>query len=272
MPLKRFVASPAGRIQIALADHELIANHRQRRAIILLQPGAAGEPPVWIVWDEVSHAGSPLGGEPQPPGRAAPMRFIETLFPLHAPGGRARLGHAASGELCRTAWSLHHPDDRLANSHGEKLPITCREASAAMEHGDSEANIQVTALRPADQQTGLSVVLEEGFCSHFGFACRRPVLSFRWRGRLPHECAYVLLPFAGVSQEQPFEVSGWCQDRARRGAFEAEIAARPDGRSGQAGRACCRISAQGLAGAPGEPISITLSSGQEQLDELSFIL
>ena len=64
---------------------------------------------------------------------------------------------------------------------------------------------------------------------------------FDWRGRLPHEAAYVLAPFRGLAEKPPWRVNGWCADPARPGALEARVepggaVVRAEGLTGPHGR------------------------------------
>lgn len=213
-----FDGSGCGRIQAAVAEHRLLEEHLQRRALLLFLPYGKPEGAFWVVWERTAHVATGDGGAPPfSPTSPAPKRVTETMFPLHCPGGTAK-AEGLSG------WSLHTMGDRLLNLDGEPLfGLTSKEASEAVEAGDSDANIQVTALQPQDGNAAIGLEVVKGYCFHFGFACARPVLSFKWRGLIPHEAAYVLIPFRGVAETEPFRVEGWSCDRSRPGAFEARL-------------------------------------------------
>ncbi|MBN1809441.1 MAG: heparinase II/III family protein [Planctomycetes bacterium] len=248
--LKLLQESACGRISMAMAEHHLLENHANRRALILCLPeGREGGGGVWFVWDRLVHKGTPEGAEPDHAlNEPAPNRVTETRFNLHAPGGRA----SAEG---LTGWSMHHPGDRLCRmGEQSRMAMTSEDACRAIEHGDSDANLQVTGLPVRDGAAMEGVSVTSGFCTHFGFPCERPVLSFKWRGRLPHEAVYVLVPFRGVPSAAPIIVEGWCADRGKPGAFEARVC----------GTGMCpemTLRAEGLAGGCGDVVELLLRAG-----------
>lgn len=249
------VVSEAGWIHFAMAEHDLIDQHRQRRALLLLMPGGKAERAFFVVWDRVAHINGD-GTEPSLSGAEPPARFVETNFPFHAPGGSARLGEADGSGHIHTAWSCHTPDALVpVCSDAVESTLTVRQAHEAIEHADSEANIQITALDPQASEAGISAVLEEGSSSHFGFAVPRPMVSFRWRGRLAHEAAYVLLPFDGLAEHAPYSVSGQCHDPDRPGFFSCQI-----GNSGRANESLATVHATGLSACGDGEVVVELST------------
>jgi hypothetical protein len=253
--LKLLEESKCGRIKLAMAEHRLIESHILRRALILCLPeGDETGNGFWIVWDRLVHADTKDGTEPPATRNApAPARVTETLFPLHAPGGRAMV-KGLSG------WSLHSPDDIPIKLIDRKpAPFTCAQACEALECVENDANIQVTAIPLADTDATEDVNAEEGFCTQLSFPALRPVLSFKWRGHIPHEAAYVLAPFRGIVETPPFEISGWCGNRTKPGEFEASF------RDGQ--NRTCIVRAQGLAG---KKAVVTLEVTGEPASKLSF--
>ncbi len=223
----RFAASPCGRLQLALAEHDLYEAHRQRRALLLCLPrGPEDAHGFCIVWDRIASTDTPGGAEEG----FAPLRVVETIWPLHSPGGPARTEGLAG-------WSCHLPSARPRGlgAAGE-FAFTCAEAHQAARQADSEGNLQVSALVPRAPAT-VALKAEQGLCHHFGRAAATPVLRFDWRGRLPHEMAYVLAPFVGVAEGPPRQVDGWCADPNAPGSLRASM---PDGQ--------VVVSAEGLAG------------------------
>ena len=218
---KLFAQSPDSRIQVALGEHTLVEDHVQRRALILVLPyGPERGEGLWLVWDRLAHAGSRDGQEPSV-GTAlpAPQRVLETTFPLHAPGGSAKVDGLS-------AWSLHKPDDRLrARGKNETLALTSADRAFVEEAGESDANIQVSALSELPAGATMDCAVQDGFFSMTDLTCVRPVLSFQHRAFLPHEAAYALLPFRGLADTAPWSVRGWCGSQNRAGAFEARITA-----------------------------------------------
>ena len=210
---KAFAASPCGRLQFACGEHDLNEGHRQRRALMLCLPdGAEAGKGFWIVWDRIVVADTPDGAEPPP----APLRVVETIWPLHAPGGTARV----AGLAC---WSCHAPSHRPRGRRDEtEQPFTSAQAHAAIGHADSDGNIQVAAL-PLRGDAVQAPRIDEGQCHHFRPDSVHPVGCFDWRGRLPHEAAYVLAPFRGLVDKPPWRVDGWCADPARPGVLEARL-------------------------------------------------
>lgn len=253
--LKLLKESKCGRINAAMAEHRLVEDHILRRALILCLPeGDETGNGFWIVWDRLVHADTEDGCEPPATRNApAPARVTETLFPLHAPGGRAVVKGL-------TGWSLHSPDDYPVRLNDEKrMPFTCAEACNVLECSDSDANIQVTAIPISDSDCTEGLEIIDGFCSQLSFPAKRPTLSFKWRGHIPHEAVYVLAPYKGIAETEPFDIGGWCGNPSKPGALEASI----QSRNGE----LCIARAEGLAG---NGATVTLDVPGQQTARLSF--
>ena len=262
---KLFQASACGRIQVALAEHNLYANYLSRRALILCLP----EDPdsgnaLWLVWDRMVYRGTADGAEPPASVLTlAPARVTETLFPLHAPGGSARVAE-------RSGWSCHTPQDRLRRpGEGQPLPLTSAEGCVGIERADNDANLQVTALVGEAPGATSGVEISEGFCGHFVTPVARPVLTFKWRGRIPHEAAYILLPFRGLAETAPWSVEGWCARAEEPGSFEARIRAQ-DASLRKTWPQEIGVRVSGLAAATSGPARIELRVGDEREAALEF--
>lgn len=261
--LKRFAASPDGRLQIALGEHRLIEDHVHRRALILLLPhGAEGGDGLWLVWDRLVHTDSRDGTEP-PVGRTlqAPARVYETTFPLHAPGGSAQVSGL-------DAWSKHAPGDRLrATDKKEASAITCAMAAHAEESSESDANIQVSALPRLQPGATMDCEAQDGFIAFSEISSARPVLSFKSRGLLPFESAFALLPFRGIAEQAPWAAEGgWA---GKDGSFEAVIRAR-DSKLLPDWKEPVKVRAEGLHGAPGTQVRIAFEVGGKNSAELTL--
>ena len=266
--IKRTYESASGALKVAFGEHRLVKGYRQRRALIGIFPNPTRKHDgVWVVWDYLAHVGSLDGREPDfTPNAAAPMRISETTFALHAPGGGAKT-QGLSG------WSCHSPQNRLRKM-GEKEPyaVTSAEAHHAYERADSDANLQVTALPISTAEHYLGVEVQEGFTAHFAFGCVRPVLNFKWWGRMPHAAAYVLAPFKGLADAPPWDVSGAVTPEE----FHATI--KPSASAGkgsflEAGFAPVTIRGVGLAGSTGTPAQLILSDASgKQIDTLTLPL
>ncbi|MCW8129522.1 MAG: heparinase II/III family protein [Planctomycetota bacterium] len=260
---KLFAQSPDGRVQAAVGEHRLIEDHVHRRALVLLLPhGPEKGEGVWLVWDRLSHADTADGREPAVGSVfPAPQRVLETTFPLHALGGEAKTKGL-------TAWSCHTPQDRLrARNAKEALTLTSADAAFVHEAGESDANIQVSALPGLQPGASLDCSVVEGFVALTDLTAVRPVLSFQSRAFIPFESTFALLPFRGVAGEAPWSAEGgWS---GKDGAFEAVLKA-------QAGSLRPRwkdpvtVRAEGLHGGPGAVARIVLAlpGGTESVVEI----
>ncbi|MCK6474745.1 MAG: hypothetical protein L6R28_23745 [Planctomycetes bacterium] len=218
---KAFTQSGNGTIQVALAEHRLWPGLLARRVLALCLPPEHDHPAraagAWLVWDYLKHEGSADGKEP-PQGNHPCARVSDTAFPLHAPGGEARTAGL-------DGWSRHRGSDKLVHLETRQaLNLTSAEASSAIEVGDNDANVQVSALPVGAAGASVGVRVDEGWLGHFNVPCARPILRFFWRGPIPHECAYVMLPFDGIADEAPFAVTGQCAKV--QGELEAKVTPR----------------------------------------------
>jgi hypothetical protein len=119
----------------------------------------------------------------------------------------------------------------------------------AYEDVTSDANLQVTAVLP-QQHNGyiMDMRLFEGFTGEYHGRVKRPVLAYRWRGFLPFEAAYVLVPFRGV-RSKPYAgvTGGW----SRTGDLSVTVRL-PQG--------SVRVSAKGLRGTKPKPCLLVRAS------------
>lgn len=241
-----FAESDCGRIRAAVSQHSLIEDHLHRRALFLCLPfGPDDERAFWIVWDRLAHSATDDGSEPPPaPNAPAPRRVTETTFPLHACDQALRIDGLS-------AWSLHQPG-RHPRRAGEDEPdsLAWADFCRAVEHADSDANVQVSGVPHVGPDSSIGLESFAAPFAHFGAPFLHPVLSFKWRGLIPHEAAYVLAPFRGVSEKPLFRVEGWCGDRARPGALDIRLETAREGMPGE-GRFAARLKADGLAGNEG---------------------
>jgi len=181
-------------VQVAMGESLYYENHVIRRALALVTPwGPEGEA-FWVFWDRVSwKRGWPGDGN-------EPFDMIDTSFPFNAPACGAAI--SADG---RSAWSLYDGP--------EGAPFTAdapprSEIAAAHERHDSDANIQVIRLTPDPAELWDLQIVSGVSTQPGGGAWPRPVALFRWRGRLPHLAAYVLVPFRGLRQTPHAEAEG----------------------------------------------------------------
>ncbi len=163
-------------------------------------------PAFWLVIDRVERAFAY-------PGRGEPEDYLETYFHFNAP--QSRLGRLP-GEL--TCWSRFDPDGLVLLRYsptdtafaGKPQRVRLRDFLRAYEDSASDANLQVSAVIPpdGDRRYIMDLRLLEGFTGEYHGRVKRPVAAFRWRGFLPFEAAYVLVPFRGVRDEPYAAVTG----------------------------------------------------------------
>jgi len=78
----------------------------------------------------------------------------------------------------------------------------------ANETVDSDANLQVSAVPPERKRYVTDMRLSQGVTSEYGGKVKRPTMSYRWRGELPFDAAYVLVPFRGLRRRAYAKVEG----------------------------------------------------------------
>lgn len=247
------------KIQAACMEHDLYETHRIRRTVCLIDAGAAlgkkgkgrgglraGDVPAfWLVIDRVERR-YPY------PGATEPQDFLETYFHFNAP--ETQLGHDPA---TLTAWSRFNPDGAVLRRYpatdvefqGKPKRVPLEDYLRAHEDVTSDANLQVSAVLPP-QHIGyiMDMRLFEGFTGEYHGRVKRPSLAYRWRGFLPFEAAYVLVPFRGVREKPYAEVTGsW------KGEGELSATVRlPQG--------AIRVTAKGLAAArPAARIAATVA-------------
>jgi len=176
-------------ISIAMAEHTHFENHVIRRALALVHPHGreSGEDVFWIVIDRVTWKRG------WPEGSNEPNEMIETVFPFHAPGCGAKIS-----EDGRSVWSLYDGPDRAPYKEGGASRLDIR---TAHEQSDSDANLLITRVDLANDTAQWDIQIREGWTNAHGEKDARPMGIFRWRGKLPHWSAYVLVPYRGVRVE-----------------------------------------------------------------------
>jgi hypothetical protein len=197
-------------IQAACMEHYLYESHRIRRTVCLISAGSTRRarrdnlPAFWLVVDRVDRRGSsPVG--------TMSHDFIETYFHFNAP--QTRLGRDADTLTC---WSNHrpgagallrYPADDVSFEHTPRR-VRWRDYLHAYEESDSDANIQVTAVVPHRPHYVMDMRFFEGFTGEYGGRVKRPSMAYRYRGYLPFDAAYVLVPFRGAADDPHAKVTG----------------------------------------------------------------
>jgi hypothetical protein len=254
------------KIQAACMEHDLYESHRIRRTVCLVDAGAAlkakgkgrgGLQPgdvsaFWLVIDRVERSH-------RYPGGTEPQDFLETYFHFNAP--QTELGHDAA---TLTAWSRFNPDGATLRRYsptdvefrGKSLRVRLEDYLRVNEDVTSDANLQVSAVLPP-QHAGyiMDMRMFGGFTGEYHGRVKRPSLAYRWRGFLPFEAAYVLVPFRGVRDKPYADVTGsW----GRAGELSVTVHL-PQG--------AVRVTAKGLAAARPSPrfaISAVTSASRGQ--------
>jgi len=197
-------------IQAACMEHDLYESHRIRRTVCLIDTGSKSRvnrndsPAFWLVIDRVEHRGaSPVG--------TMSHDFIETYFHFNAP--QTQLSRDPDSLTC---WSNHragagvllrYPADDV-NFQRTPRRIRWRDYLRAFEESDSDANIQVTAVVPQQPHYVMDMRFFQGFTGEYGGRVKRPSMAYRYRGYLPFDAAYVLVPFRGAAASPHAKVTG----------------------------------------------------------------
>ncbi len=242
------------KIQAACMEHDLYETHRIRRTVCLVDAskvldgrGRAGRaradlraddvPAFWLVVDRVERS-YPY------PGGTEPQEFLETYFHFNAP--QTELG---CDPRTMTCWSRHDPAGltllryQPTDVDFAQKPQRVRldDYLRAYEDVTSDANLQVTAVLPQREQYIMDMRLFEGFTGEYHGRVKRPSMAYRWRGLLPFDAAYVLVPMRGVRNKPYAKVAGqWSA------AGDLAIAV-------QMPQGTVRVSAKGLHGAKPKP-------------------
>ncbi len=233
------------RIQAACMEHDLYETHRIRRTVCLVDAATVLDPSAparrspaasrrirfsalatahsslatqdsalrtqdslafWLIIDRVERS-VPY------PTRTEPEDFLETYFHFNAP--QTRLGCQPDALTC---WSRFDPDGLVLLRYapadtaftGKPQRVRLRDYLRAYEDVTSDANLQVSAVIPRDEHCRyiMDMRLHQGFTGEYHGRVKRPVAAYRWRGFLPFEAAYVLVPFRGVRDEPCAAVTG----------------------------------------------------------------
>ena len=209
------------KIQAACMEHDLYETHRIRRTVCLVDAskvldgrGRAGRvrtarqagdvPAFWLVIDRVER-GFPY------PGGTEPQEFLETYFHFNAP--QTELGCDPQTMTC---WSKHDPVGltllryQPTDVEFAKRPQRVRldDYLRAYEDVTSDANLQVTAVLPQREQYIMDMRPFQGFTGEYHGRVKRPSMAYRWRGLLPFDAAYVLVPLRGVHSKPCAKVTG----------------------------------------------------------------
>jgi len=221
-------------IQAACMEHDLYETHRIRRTVCLVNAGAfltsphgsrtatrtgagtewgaaadpgmqSGDVPAfWLVVDHVERS-YPY------PADAEPHDFLETYFHFAAP--QTRLGCHRDSLTC---WSRFDPAGAVLLRYapadvafkGRPQRVRLDDYLRAYEDVTSDANIQVTAVTPKRRDYIMDMRLFQGFTGEYHGRVKRPAMAYRWRGLLPFDAAYVLVPFRGVRCQPYAKVAG----------------------------------------------------------------
>ena len=156
-----------------------------------------------------------------------------------------------------TCWSKHDPAGLTllryppTDAKFEHKPQRVRfdDYLRAYEDVTSDANLQVTAVLPQSEQYITDMRLFEGFTGEYHGRVKRPSMAYRWRGFLPFDAAYVLVPLRGVLHKPYAKVAGqW----SRSGDLAVTVRL-PQG--------VVRVSIKGLAGMKSKPTFIVRNGG-----------
>ncbi len=207
-------------IQAACMEHDLYETHRIRRTLCLVNAQAARNGPTrrgagglhpddvpafWLVIDRVERAW-PY------PGATEPEDFLETYFHFNAP--QSELGR---DDKTLTVWSKHNPAGLTllryrptdVDFQGKPQKVRLDDHLKAYETSSSDANLQVTAVPPAQPDRYITDMrLFQGFTGEYHGRVKRPSMAYRWRGFLPFDAAYILIPFRGVRNKPYANVTG----------------------------------------------------------------
>ncbi len=201
-------------IQAACMEHDLYEEHRVRRTLCLV---TAGEHPFWVVIDRVERA------SPRPAGTTPIYESLETYFHFNSPQGE--LGRR---EAAMTCWSRFAPEgfellryppgDAGFRAKPERVALA--DFLAAHEESTSDANVQVTAVLPRGRHYIMDMRFFESSTGNYFGRVRRPSVAYRFRGHLPYDAAYVVMPFKGVRRSPCARVSGrW----SKGGSLDLEV-------------------------------------------------
>lgn len=217
--------SHEGCVQSSTMEHSLYESHLVRRTLAFIDVDAVAgrqidehDPTgIWIVADRIARS------RPWPKGVTSPYELIETFFHFNAP--ETELGVERKQ---RSAWSRHEDGDRELRSYvGAERYIdrpskTFRfyDALKAREDVDSDANLQVSAIAPSRSGYTMDMSFLTGVSNLYGGCVKRPSMRYRFRGHLPYEAAFMLIPYRGVRSKPYAGVKG---EWKRSGAFEVAI-------------------------------------------------
>jgi hypothetical protein len=197
-------------IQVACMEHTLYESFIVRRTLCLVdadaalgRPGRGGDRRAfWLVIDRVQR---------RLPRPRTWEDFLETFFHFNAP--QTELG---VDEAALTCWSRH--DGRGlellrypatdANFTEKPQVVPLADYLRANENVDSDANLQISAVLPQRRRYVMDMRIIHGVTSEYGGRVKRPSMSYRWRGELPFDAAYVLVPFRGLRKRAYAKVEG----------------------------------------------------------------
>jgi hypothetical protein len=196
--VRHLAAVRTAHASLAMAEHHYYENHLIQRALVLVSPWGAEDEArdaFWLIWDRVAWRRGWPGPAPEI------QEIIETAFPFHAPGCGAVVCDGGRSIVSR----YDGPDGAPFKGDGP----TRAQMREAYRYADSDANLQVTRLdTPGHPATWDAVVRSSPTNTCGGPFVDRPMGLFRWRGRLEHHAAYVLVPFRGLRDTVAAAVDG----------------------------------------------------------------
>ncbi|MFH1377915.1 MAG: heparinase II/III family protein [Planctomycetota bacterium] len=221
-------------IQGASVRHDLYENHRIRRSLFLVNldhalDAAEAKTPrcFWLVLDRIDRL------VPWNKGVTVPHDFIETFFHFHAP--ESELGRDEDTLTCWSKYAVPDTIRRFADTDiafAQTPEILSRAwLHDALDITDSDANIQVTAIPMRNKHSIMDMRFFESATHTYGGRTPRPAVAYRFRGFLPFDSAFVLIPFRGVSESKIARVTGrWLPGRilkfaisTRQGAIDVTV-------------------------------------------------
>ncbi|NRA38842.1 MAG: heparinase II/III family protein, partial [Planctomycetes bacterium] len=185
--------------QASSMEHKLYDGFKMQRTLVLIDKTTGkSDNSFWVVLDKIT------------PDHKQPLglhELIDTTFHFNA----IESNLVIDGHEC---WSQHDPKKKTATRYlesdtffaGPGNNFNVQEYREAFEFSDSNANLQIAGFSLPGTEFSLQ---EQG--SHtceFNGRVKRPAALYKYRGPLPTVIAYVLLPFTGVKQRQPFVING----------------------------------------------------------------
>ncbi len=200
------------RIQAVCVEHTVYESLVLRRTLCCVTPDDSDI----VFWVVVDHARA-SDTWPERKNSIPFYEVAETFFHFNAP--ETRLGINSQALTC---WSRHTDDNRIIRAYNPQ-DTELREPHKELHLGDclrrlqnthSDANIQITAIPPNDDDLVMDMREIPGFTCRFpGYRVPTPSVGFRFQGCLPYDCAYVLFPFKGLKDKAPAKVSGHWTER-----------------------------------------------------------